>query len=534
MPESKRHFVTVNGRQLHFRVCGEGPAMLLMHQAPQNSRMWQAMLRRFGERYTVLAPDIPGFGHSEVPLGNPQTIAEFGAAILAWLDAIGVERFAAFGMHTGGLIATWLAWAYPKRVAALVVDGYAAFTPEESELYGRRYLPPFEPHWDGAHLTWLWARMREQKYFFPWYDGRAEAAMRIDPHTTESTHEAVMDVLDVGDRYRAGYAAAFRHNQHHWLRELKVPSWLVYRHTDPLRAHLRRLQHLPQCVAVVEENGGIDAMHRRMDAWLAGTLAREPGYRLPPPAVSQHGWCRRIIATPVGELACWQHDGCERLRVRLQAPGTCLSDPHDIDVGSDAWLLPALPGHGGSSEIEALPDRDTVTAALLAAIAAAGDSLPIELEARAAAAGYVPGLVRALGSRVRGVTLHDPWLLEAGEQRTLLERLPVTRIQRAGGHLGDTWQWERERHLLWPWLAPSAAARRGAAAPTPAVVHANVVELLRLGPRLEALFRGATPPGLADDLAALRVPLRVAANPESDFMGRAAALAARHDQGTHA
>src|SRR5690606_8811486 len=114
------------------------------------------------------------------------------------------------------------------------------------------------------------------KYFFPWYDGRAAAAMAIAPATVQATHEAVMDVLDVGDHYRTGYAAAFAHNDHHWVSQLRVPSLIVYRHGDRLLAHMPRLTDLPANVAVVEEPGSIPAMLQRLDTWLPATLAAEP------------------------------------------------------------------------------------------------------------------------------------------------------------------------------------------------------------------------------------------------------------------
>jgi pimeloyl-ACP methyl ester carboxylesterase len=526
MTSIQRRFVSVNGRQVHYRITGKGPALLLIHQSPQNSRMWTAMMQRYADRYTVIAPDTPGFGYSEALPGNPMTIAEFGAATLEFIDAIGLQRCAVFGMHTGGLIATWLAWANPQRVAALVVDGYAAFTPEESALYGEDYLPPFVPQWDGSHLRWLWSRMREQKYFFPWYDGRAQAAMLIPAQTTESTHDTVMDVLDVGDTYRAGYAAAFRHNEHHWVGELQMPAWMVFRHGDPLLAHLPRLQNLPANVALVEERDGIPAMHTKMDAWLAQALAGEADFIVASSAADNGRWQRRLIATAAGDMALWQRAGAGRLRLCLHAPGTRPLLPAQIEAGEDACLLPDLPGHGASSETDGVLDAATLVAALRAAVEQTDAKLPVLIEAHGAAAGYVPALVEALGARVVQVVLHSPWLLDADEQALLLQGLPTTTIDRAGGYLCDAWQWERERHLIWPWMAHGAAARRRVAAPSPERVHANVVELLRLGPRLHTLLRDATAAGLAQRLRALPVPLRVITDSESDYQGRAAALSA--------
>ena len=87
----QRRFVSIHGRQVHYRIAGQGPALLLIHQSPQNSRMWLAMMQRYADRYTVIAPDTPGFGYSDPLPGNPMTIAEFGAATMEFVEAIGLQ-----------------------------------------------------------------------------------------------------------------------------------------------------------------------------------------------------------------------------------------------------------------------------------------------------------------------------------------------------------------------------------------------------------------------------------------------------------
>ena len=88
--------------------------------------------------------------------------------------------------------------------------------------------------------------------------------------------ELTCEIAVIG-RGPAGYAAAFRHNDHHWLGQLRMPSWLVYRHGDPLRAHAPRLRDLPSHVVVVDEPDGIEGMHARLDGWLAQTTPRPGG-----------------------------------------------------------------------------------------------------------------------------------------------------------------------------------------------------------------------------------------------------------------
>ena len=533
----QRRFVRIGQRQVHLRHAGTGPALVLLHQSPQNSRMWLDMIAHFADRYTVIAPDTPGFGYSDpLALAEP-SIADLAQATVEALDALGIARFAVFGMHTGGIVAAQVAADNPDRVSALVVDGYAAFTPEESALYGDRYLPPFVPAWDGSHLRWLWSRMREQKYFFPWYDDRAQTAMAIDPHSTASTHEAVMDVLEVGDAYRAGYGAAFRHVEHGFLSTLKPPSLLVFRRGDPLLAHLPRLPALPDNVQALAEEGGIADMHARMDALFDDVLAGETPTTLAgddadggaPGVPDGTGWSRRIVTCSVGDIAVSTRAGSGSLRLVLHAPGERTLRIAALDAGEAAVVAPDLPGHGASAEVTACLGVVTMVTAILAALESADASLPITIESHGAAAGYLPALAARLGARVQRIVLHRPWLLEAGEVETLLAQLPDPRLLRAGGHLDEAWQWERERHLLWPWLAPSASARRTVAAPTPAEVNDNMVELLQLGARCELMFSEATTPGLATKLAALGVPLAAGtSDPIDDYQGRAAALLQRH------
>lgn len=536
----QRSFVRIGERHVHLRHAGSGPALVLLHQSPQNSRMWLDMIGRFADRYTVIAPDTPGFGYSDPLSIAAPSIADLGQATVDLLDALGIARFAVFGMHTGGLVAAQIAADHPGRVTALVVDGYAAFTPEESTLYGDRYLPPFVPAWDGSHLRWLWSRMREQKYFFPWYDGRAQAAMAIDPHTTSSTHEAVMDVLEVGDVYRAGYGAAFRHVEHGFLSALKPPSLLVFRRGDPLLAHLPRLPALPGNVQALVEEDGINGMHARMDTLFAEVLAGEEPANLVlssaggEPAVvgSDHPdthdatrWKRRMVACAVGDIALWTRSGSAALRLVLHSPGERPLSPPALEAGAPAVVAPDLPGHGASSEVDVNLGAETMVTAILAALETASETLPITIESHGAAAGYIPALAARLGARLQRIVLHRPWLLEADEAATLLAQLPDPRLLRAGGHLDEAWQWERERHLLWPWLTPSAAARRSVDAPTPDQVNDNVVELLRLGTRCEPMFREAVAPGLAATLATLGVPLAAGTCAESDdYLGRTATL----------
>ncbi|WP_269792545.1 alpha/beta hydrolase [Stenotrophomonas sp. Iso1] len=519
----KRQFVRIGNRHVHYRYAGHGPVLLLLHQSPQNSRMWLSMIERFASRYTVIAPDTPGFGYSDPLPDDAPGIEQFANATLEFADALGIDRFALFGMHTGGLIGMHLAWTAPQRLHCLIVDGYALFDDAERARYTDRYLPPFIPSWDGSHLRWLWSRMREQLYFFPWCDPSAECAIRLPPYSAQGTHDAAMDILDVGDNYRSGYGAAFRYTQRQRVGELRCPTWLVYRSDDVLLTHRQRLPTLPANVISVEDPDGVDGLHRRMDEILQETTSDAVhGATLEARDVS--GWSRRMVATSVGEIAVWLKPGEGTLVLHLHAPGQQPTRPELQRDDECMHVAVELPGHGASSEITVAPSAAVMHGVLQAICTQFSSTLPVVVHAHEAACAYLPALARWLGVRLQQIVLHQPWLLQAAECATFLQQLPDPQVHAAGGHMAEAWQWERERHLLWPWLAPSAQARRLLAGPGTAQVHANVVELLRLGQRMRPLFVDAVVPHLAEQILALDVPVRLIASDEDDYEGRIALL----------
>ena len=60
----------VDGLQLHYLTAGHGPAVILLHGYTQTSRMWRPIIPLLAERFTVIAPDLPGIGDSSIPSGN--------------------------------------------------------------------------------------------------------------------------------------------------------------------------------------------------------------------------------------------------------------------------------------------------------------------------------------------------------------------------------------------------------------------------------------------------------------------------------
>ena len=63
----KSRFAKVEGIKIHYLTAGRGPTVLLLHGYAQTSRMWRPLIPKLMEKFTVIAPDLPGIGDSEIP-----------------------------------------------------------------------------------------------------------------------------------------------------------------------------------------------------------------------------------------------------------------------------------------------------------------------------------------------------------------------------------------------------------------------------------------------------------------------------------
>ncbi len=124
-----RRWVRIEGRRASVLDVGEGPPLLLVHGLGGSWRNWLETVPGLMADHRVIAPDLPGFGGSEVPRADVSVPAYAG-----WLDALcddlGLGPVAAVGSSMGGLICAELAVAFPARVERLGLVSAAGFTVE--------------------------------------------------------------------------------------------------------------------------------------------------------------------------------------------------------------------------------------------------------------------------------------------------------------------------------------------------------------------------------------------------------------------
>lgn len=117
-----RRWETVAGIRGHARLDGAGPPIVLVHGLAVSSLYFVPLAKRLARSFTVLAPDLPGYGRSATP-PRPLDIPELAQAVREWLDLVGIESATVLGNSLGCQIAVELALQSPLRVRSLVLVG---------------------------------------------------------------------------------------------------------------------------------------------------------------------------------------------------------------------------------------------------------------------------------------------------------------------------------------------------------------------------------------------------------------------------
>lgn len=324
-------------RRVHYRRCGSGPVLLMVHQSPRSSAEYADLMVKWGEHFTCIAPDTPGFGQSDaLPQSNDRgpDINDFADALAEFLAALGLGQCPAYGFHSGGIILVTAVKRHPELFSALAIGGYAIWTEAEMKLFGENYLPEWHPSDYGEHLVWLWNRILEQSWFFPWFDVRDETRLTGAHADVTRVNQAISEMLDAGNDYRAGYGAVLRAPRDIPEGDNAPPCLISAYEGDPLQAHIDRLGDLPKGWHAKK----VVTPAEHQDASIAFIQEHSDGAPCPDLAEDEdEGWL-----TIDGGLIHWRGSkGANTLT--LHAPAQQMAD---VAPGS---LAIDVPGHGYSS-----------------------------------------------------------------------------------------------------------------------------------------------------------------------------------------
>ena len=190
----------VDGVQLHYLTAGHGPTVILLHGYTQTSRMWKPIIPLLAERFTVIAPDLPGIGDSAVP-ANGLDMKTSAIRIHALARSLGVEKARVVGHDIGLMVAYAYAAQFPAEVEKLVVmDAFLPGVAGWEPIYNDPNIWHFRFHGPTPEAL---VKGRERTYFeYFWNDLAADKTRSIP----EADRKAYTDAYSRPGRMRAAWA----------------------------------------------------------------------------------------------------------------------------------------------------------------------------------------------------------------------------------------------------------------------------------------------------------------------------------------
>jgi pimeloyl-ACP methyl ester carboxylesterase len=120
----KYRTVAVDGLEIFYREAGaaNAPALLLLHGFPSASHMFRDLIPLLADRFYIVAPDLPGFGQSDMPARGKfkYTFDNIAGAIDRFTEVVGLDRFAVYVFDHGAPTGFRIAMKHPDRITAII------------------------------------------------------------------------------------------------------------------------------------------------------------------------------------------------------------------------------------------------------------------------------------------------------------------------------------------------------------------------------------------------------------------------------
>lgn len=204
-PEVASRTVEVDGQTIHYFTAGSGEPLLLLHGYAQSAHMWKSSIPELAKRFTVIAPDLPGFGDSEIP-ADGLDVSTAADRMHAFMRSLGITKARVVGHDIGLMVAYAYATKYPTDVEKLVMmDAFLPGVGDWKETYQDPNMWHFYFHGPTPEAL---VRGRERTYFeHYWNDFAADPKRSV----SEADRKLYTKAFARPGRMRAGwgYFAAF-------------------------------------------------------------------------------------------------------------------------------------------------------------------------------------------------------------------------------------------------------------------------------------------------------------------------------------
>jgi pimeloyl-ACP methyl ester carboxylesterase len=258
--EVERRFVQVPAGVVHCALAGAGEPVLLLHQTPRSWDEYRDVLPLLARRCRAIAMDTMGFGDSSRLPAGEDSVERWAEVAVSLLDALGIERAAVVGHHTGAYVAAEMAVSHPERIRAVVLSSLHLGTRRErlEQLDAPAPVDEVVRSADGAHVLELWRRRA------PFY-----------PADTELLERYLIDCLKAGDLAAEGHRVVARYPSEERIPLVACPVLLIGAAADPYAyPSLPRLQAAIPHAAVAVIEGGMVPLPDQLPEQFASAVER--------------------------------------------------------------------------------------------------------------------------------------------------------------------------------------------------------------------------------------------------------------------
>lgn len=190
----------IDGVRLHYLTAGHGPTVILLHGYAETSRMWRPIVPLLAEKFTVIAPDLPGIGESSIPASGLD-MKTSATRIHALARSLGVEKARVVGHDIGLMVAYAYAAQFPAETEKLVLmDAFLPGVPGWEAIYNDPGIWHFR--FNGEYPEAL-VKGRERTYFEYFWNVLAADKTRSLP---EADRKAYTEAYSRPGRMRAAWA----------------------------------------------------------------------------------------------------------------------------------------------------------------------------------------------------------------------------------------------------------------------------------------------------------------------------------------
>ena len=146
MSDIKYRSAHVDGLKVFYREAGrdDAPALLLLHGFPSGSHMFRDLIPLLADRLHIIAPDLPGFGQSEMPTRSrfSYTFDHIAGTVDRFTEVVGLKRFAIYVFDYGAPVGFRIAAKHPDRITAIISQNGNAYEEGLSEGWN-----PIRAYW---------------------------------------------------------------------------------------------------------------------------------------------------------------------------------------------------------------------------------------------------------------------------------------------------------------------------------------------------------------------------------------------------